>query len=166
MFAVPFDDIATIVNRSPDAARQLASRARRRVRGTSETPVPGLSRRREVVEAFLTALRAGDFEGLLMVLDPDLVVRADFGDGKRSESRGAAVWAKGAASYGHMARAVHPALVNGDVGLIMGARGRLSRALTFKFANGRIAEIEIIGDLKRVSELEVATVDERYPQGG
>jgi RNA polymerase sigma-70 factor (ECF subfamily) len=158
MFAVPFDDIATIVGRSPDAARQLASRARRRVRGASDTPAADLSRRREIVDAFLTALRAGDFEGLLAVLDPDLVVRADFGDGKRSESRGAAIWAKGAASYGHMARVVHPALVNGDVGLVMGVTGRLSRALTFKFANGKIAEIEIIGDPKRVGELEVSTI--------
>jgi ketosteroid isomerase-like protein len=158
LFAVPFDDIATIVGRSPDAARQLASRARRRVRGGSETSAADLSRRREVVDAFLTALRAGDFEGLLAVLDPDLVVRADFGDGKRSESRGAAAWAKGAASYGHMARVVQPALVNGDVGLVMVAGGRLSRALTFKLANGRIVEIEIIGDAKRVSELEVSTM--------
>jgi RNA polymerase sigma-70 factor (ECF subfamily) len=158
MFAVPFDDIATIVGRSPDAARQLASRARRRVRGPSETPAAALSHRREVVEAFLAALRAGDFEGLLAVLDPDLVVRADFGDGKRSESRGAAIWAKGAASYGHMARVVHPALVNGDVGLVMGASGRLSRALTFTFANGKIAGIEIIGDPNRVGELDVSPI--------
>ena len=157
MFAVPFDDIATILNRSPEAARQLASRARRRVRGTSETAAADLSQRREVIDRFLTALRAGDFEGLLAVLDPDLVVRADFGDGKCSETRGAAVWAKGAASYGHMARAVHPALVNGDVGLVMGSAARLSRALAFKFANGKIIEIEIIGDPKRVSELEVST---------
>ena len=155
IFAVPFDDIATIVGRSPDAARQLASRARRRVRA-SETRAADLASRREVVSAFLTALRAGDLEGLLAVLDPDLVVRADLGDGKRSESRGAAVWAKGAASYGHMARAVHPALVNGDIGLVLGANGRLSRALTFKFANGRIVEIDIIGDPKRVGDLEVS----------
>ena len=156
MCAVPFDDIASIIGRSSDAARQLASRARRRVRGAPETPAADLAGRREVVDAFLAALRAGDFEGLLAVLDPDLVVRADFGDGKRSESRGAAVWAKGAASYGHMARAVHQALVNGDVGLVLGANGRLSRALTFKFANGRIVEIDIIGDPKRVDELEVS----------
>jgi RNA polymerase sigma factor (sigma-70 family) len=159
MFAVPFGEIAPIVGRSPDAARQLASRARRRVRGASDTPAPDRSRQREVVDAFLTALRAGDFEGLLAVLDPDLVVRADFGDGKPTESRGAAVWAKGAAAYGHMARVVRPALVNDAVGLVMGARGRVSRALTFKFANGKITEIEIIGDPNRVSELEVLTND-------
>src|ERR671914_2265096 len=93
MFAVPFDQIAPIVDRSPAAARQLASRARRRVRGGG-TPGADLVRQREVVEAFIAALRAGDFEGLPAVLDPDLVVRADM-SGAQTEIRGAAVWAKG-----------------------------------------------------------------------
>jgi RNA polymerase sigma-70 factor (ECF subfamily) len=158
MFAVPFDEIGPIVGRSADAARQLASRARRRVRGGEAPPAPGRTRQREIVDAFLGALRAGDFEGLLAVLDPDLVVRADMA-GVVSEIRGAAAWAKGAVSYGHMARAVQPALVNGAIGLVMAPRGRLSRALTFKFANGRIVEIEVIGDPARLGELEVATVD-------
>ncbi len=103
MFAVPFEEIAPIVGRSAEATRQLASRARRRVRGGG-APDPDLVRQREVVEAFIAALRAGDFAGLLAVLDPDLVVRADMAAGAPTEIRGAAVWAKGAVAYGHLAR--------------------------------------------------------------
>jgi RNA polymerase sigma-70 factor (ECF subfamily) len=158
MFAVPFEEIGLIVGRSAEAARQLASRARRRVRGGAMEPAPDLVRQREVVDAFLAALRGGDFEGLLAVLDPDLVVRADM-PGAPGEIRGAAVWAKGAVAYGHMARAVRPALVNGAIGLVMAPRGRLSRALTFTIANGRIAAIEIIGNPARLDELDVAIGD-------
>ena len=158
MFAVPFEEIGPIVGRSPEAARQLASRARRRVRGGG-APDADLVRQREVVEAFISALRAGDFEGLLAVLDPDLVVRADMAAGAPTEIRGAAVWAKGAVSYGHMARLVRPALVNGAIGLVIAPRGRLSRALTFTIANGKITEIEVIGNPGRLGELDVSTVD-------
>ena len=157
MFDVPFEEIAPIVGRSAEAARQLASRARRRVRGGG-SPDPDVIRRREVVEAFIAALRAGDFEGLLAVLDPDLVVRADM-PGAPAEVRGAAIWAKGAVAYGHMARAVQPALVNGAIGLVLAPRGRLSRALTFTIANGKITEIEVIGDPARLGELDVSIVD-------
>ncbi len=160
MFAVPFEEIAPIVGRSAEATRQLASRARRRVRGGAAAPDPDLVRQREVVEAFLTALRGGDFEGLLAVLDPDLVVRTDMvPSGAPAEVRGAAVWAKGAVAYGHMARVVQPALVNGAIGLVMAPRGQLSRALTFTIANGRITEIEVIGDPARLGELDVSIVD-------
>jgi RNA polymerase sigma factor (sigma-70 family) len=158
MFAVPFEAIAPIVGRSPEAARQLASRARRRVRGGTAAPDPDLVRQREAVEAFLAALRGGDFEGLLAVLDPDLVVRADMA-GAPAEIRGAAVWAKGAVAYGHMARGVQPALINGAIGLVMAPRGRLSRALTFTIANGKITEIEVIGNPARLGELDVSIVD-------
>jgi RNA polymerase sigma-70 factor (ECF subfamily) len=157
MFAVPFEEIGPIVGRSAEAARQLASRARRRVRGGGETPHADLVRQREVVDAFLAALRAGDFEGLLAVLDPDLVVRADLAG--PTEVRGAAAWAKQAVAYGHLAKVVRPALVNGGVGLVMAAHGRLSRALTFKITNGRITEIEVIGDPSRLADLEVSSVD-------
>ena len=112
MFAVPFEEIAPIVGRSAEATRQLASRARRRVRGGAAAPDRDLVRQREVVEAFLAALRAGDFEGLLAVLDPDLVVRTDM-VGSPAEVRGAAAWAKRAVAYGHLARLVRPALVDG-----------------------------------------------------
>jgi RNA polymerase sigma-70 factor (ECF subfamily) len=157
MFAVPFEEIAPIVGRSPEAARQLASRARRRVRGGAEAG-PDLGRQREVVDAFLSALRGGDFEGLLAVLDPDLLVRADL-PGAPAEIRGAAVWAKGAVAYGHMARLTRLALVNGAIGLVMAPRGRLVRALTFKIVDGKIAEIEIIGDPARLGGLDLSIVD-------
>jgi RNA polymerase sigma factor (sigma-70 family) len=157
MFAVPFEEIAPIVGRSAEATRQLASRARRRVRGGADAPDLNLNRQREVVDAFLAALRAGDFEGLLAVLDPDLVVRADMP--ARSEIRGAAVWARGAVAYGHMAKGVQPALVNGAIGLVMAPHGSLSRALTFTIANGKITEIEVIGNPARLGDLEVSMAD-------
>ena len=159
MFAVPFEEIAPIVGRSEEATRQLASRARRRVRGGAAAPAADLVRQREVVDAFLAALRAGDFEGLLAVLDPDLVVRADMAAGAPTEIRGAAVWAKGAVAYGHMARLTQPALVDGAIGVVVAPQGRLSRALTFKIANGKITEIEVIGDPARLGELDVSIVD-------
>jgi RNA polymerase sigma factor (sigma-70 family) len=169
MFAMPFEEIAPIVGRSSEATRQLASRARRRVRGPSTSlgtgpsaalgPSRDLVRQREVVDAFVGALRAGDFQGLLAVLDPDLVVRADMPGAPPSETRGAAVWAKGAVAYGHLARLTRPALVNGAIGLVVAPQGRLVRALRFTIADGRITEIEIIGNPSRVAELEVSIVD-------
>jgi RNA polymerase sigma factor (sigma-70 family) len=161
MFAVPFEEIAPIIGRSATAVRQLASRARRRVRGGAAAPRRDLVRQRGVVEAFLAALRGGDFEGLLAVLDPDLVVRADMPgpSGAPSEIRGAAVWAKQAVAFGQMARLVRPALVNGAIGLVMAPRGRLVRALRFTIANGKISEIEVIGDPARLGELDVSIVD-------
>ncbi len=158
MFAVPFEEIAPIVGRSVTATRQLASRARRRVRGGAAAPDPDLVRQREVVEAFLAALRAGDFEGLLAVLDPDLVVRADM-SGAPTEIRGAAVWAKGAVAYGHLARLTRPALVNGAIGVVVAPRGRLVRALRFTIVNGKITEIEVIGNPARLGELDVSIVE-------
>jgi RNA polymerase sigma-70 factor (ECF subfamily) len=160
MFAVPFEEIAPIVGRSTEATRQLASRARRRVRGGADAAATDLVRQREVVDAFLTALRGGDFEGLLAVLDPDLVVRADgVRPGAPTEIRGAAVWAKGAVSYGQLAQLVRPALVDGAVGLVMAPGGRLTRALTFEIADGKITEIEVIGDRARLAELDVSSVE-------
>src|SRR5512145_1723245 len=158
MFAVPFEEIGPIVGRSAEAARQLASRARRRVRGGATSPDPDLVRQREVVEAFIAALRAGDFEGLLAVLDPDLVVRADMAAGAPTEIRGAAVWAKGAVAYGHLAQLTRPALVNGAIGVVMAPQGRLARALRFTIANGKITEIEVIGNPARLGELDVSLV--------
>jgi RNA polymerase sigma-70 factor (ECF subfamily) len=160
MFAVPFEEIAPIVGRSTEAARQLASRARRRVRGGG-APNPDLIRQREVVEAFVAALRAGDLEGLLAVLDPDLVVRADMPvrPGAPTEIRGAAVWAKGAVTYGQLAQRTQLALVNGAFGVVVAPRGRLVRALRFTIANGKITEIEVIADPARLGEVEVSIVD-------
>lgn len=162
MFAVSFEEIATIIGRSPMATRQLASRARRRVQGKASVPKPDLKQQRKVVDAFLTALRAGDFEGLVAVLDPDVVVHTDSGSGRPGwpkEIRGATNWAKGAITFSHMARFVQPALVNGSVGLILAPRGRLIRALDFRIENGKIVEVEVIGEADRLSQLELGVAE-------
>jgi RNA polymerase sigma-70 factor (ECF subfamily) len=161
MFAVPFEEIAPIVGRSAAAARQLASRARRQVRGAATAPKPDLVGQRQVVDAFLAALRGGDFEGLLAVLDPDLVVRADMPvrPGAPAEIRGAAVYAKQAVAFGHLARLARPALVNGAIGIVMAPRGRLLRALRVTIVNRKITEIEVIGNPARLGELDLSIVD-------
>src|SRR5262249_32224272 len=162
VFDLPFDEIAPIVDRTPDATRQLASRARRRVRAGETTSDSDLQSQRAVVDAFLAALRAGDFEGLLAVLDPDVVVRIDAGaPGAPREFRGAANWARGAtAAFARFAPLVQPALVNGSVGLVVAAGGKLSRALTFTFANGRIVTAEIITDRDQLQQLDLLVLDE------
>src|SRR5499433_1379716 len=145
VFDLPFEEIAPIVDRTPDAARQLASRARRRVRRGEITANSDLQSQRVVIDAFLAALRAGDFEGLLAVLDPDVVVRMDAAPGAPREFRGAENWARGAtAAFSPFARFVHPALVNGTAGLVFAPGSKLSRALTFTVTNGKITEVEII----------------------
>ena len=160
MFAVPFEEIAPIVGRSATAARQLASRARRRVRGGTAAREADRVRQREVVDAFLAALRGGDFEGLLAVLDPELVVRTDIAaPGAPSHVRGATVWAKQAVAFGHMARLARTALVDGTVGLVFAPRGRLLRALHFTIANRKITEIEVIGDPERLRRLDLSIVE-------
>ena len=161
MFALPFKEIAAIVGRSTTATRQLASRARRRVRSGAAAPDPDLIRQREVVGAFLAALRGGDFEGLLAVLDPDLVVRADVPapSGAPAEIRGAAVWAKQAIAFGQLARLARLALVNGAVGIVMAPRGRLFRVVRLTIANGKITQIEVIGDKARLGALDLSIVD-------
>lgn len=160
VFDLQFDEIAAIVDRTPDAARQLASRARRRVRGET-TSNSDLQSQRVVVDAFLAALRAGDFEGLLAVLDPDVVVRIDAAPGAPREFRGAANWARGAtAAFSRFARFVQPALVNGSVGLVFAPGGKLSRALSFTFADGRIARAEIITDSNRLQQLDLSVLDD------
>jgi RNA polymerase sigma-70 factor, ECF subfamily len=160
VFDLPFDEIAPIVDRTPDAARQLASRARRRVRGGKLTSNSDLQSQRVVVEAFLAALRAGDFEGLLAVLDPDVVVRMDAVRGTPREFRGAENWARGAtAAFSPFARFVHPAVVNGSVGLVFAPGGKLSRALSFTVANGKITAVEIITDRDRLKQLDLSVLD-------
>jgi len=160
MFAVPFEEIGSIVGRSPAAARQLASRARRRVQGAPTADADRTSQR-QVVEAFLTALRGGDFEGLLAVLDPDVVVRADQGTGvPPREVRGAQNWARGAIAFSRQIRSAQPALVDGSVGIILAPRGRLLRALRFTIEQGKIVEVDVIVNPERLRELEVAVLDE------
>ena len=122
--------------------------------------MPGLEQQRPVVEAFLAALRGGDLEGLLAVLDPDVVVRADiYPSGERRETRGAMAYAKGAVAYGHMAQLVRPALVDGRVGLVWAPKGRLVRVIRLTIANDKITEIEVIGDAARLAELELGVVE-------
>jgi len=163
VFDVSFDEIGSIIDRNPAAARQLASRARRRVRGEDAVATPDLKGQRVVVEAFLKALRAGDFEGLLAVLDPNVVVRLDAGAGAPGaprEIRGAENWARGAVAFSRLARFVQPALVNGNVGLVYAAGGRLSRALAFTITNGKIVHVEIIADAVRLAQLELSVLHE------
>lgn len=162
MFAVPFEEIAPVVGRSPEAARQLASRARRRVRGAVIREGSHLARQREVVDSFLTALRGGDFDGLLGILDPDILVRIDSfaaaPEGPR-EIRGARNWARGALAFSHAARFVRPVLVDGRVGLILAPRGHLLRVLRFTFAGGKISGADVIADPARLRELDLALVE-------
>jgi len=163
MFAVPFEEIAPIVDRSPTAARQLASRARRRVHGMggregeSVAPRSELTRQREVVDAFLAAARGGDFDALLAVLDPDVVLRSDRAarrPGVPAEVRGAAIVAEQAVRGG--ARAARPVLVNGAVGVIVAPRGRLLIVLDFTIRDGKIVAIDAIADPERLRQLDLA----------
>ena len=158
LFAVPFEEIGPIVGRTPEAARQLASRARRRVQGTPAVDGTELGRRREVIDAFLAALRGGDLEALLRVLDPDLVVRADVG-GTLREVRGAREWAKGAMGFARLLEFVQPALVDGSPGLVFAPGGKLARALRFSFgADGRIASFELVTEPARLAAIEVGVL--------
>jgi RNA polymerase sigma-70 factor (ECF subfamily) len=157
LFALPFEEIAGIVGRSPAAARQLASRARRRVQG-APAPDADLTRQRGLVEAFLAALRGGDLAALVAVLDPDVVVRADRTvappDGR--ETRGAADWARQAVQFSRAAQgAVVPALIDGEMGLALAPGGRVLRVLRFTIDGGRITEIDIVADPARLQQLEV-----------
>jgi RNA polymerase sigma-70 factor (ECF subfamily) len=167
LFAIPFDEIGSIVGRSPAAAKQLASRARRRVRGSPAPSDAGRARQREVVEAFLRATRAGDLEGLLAVLDPDAVIRIDAAAridappteaGMAREVRGASMWATQMLALSRGLRFVQPALINGSVGLVLAPRGKLSKVLTFTFANAKVTRVEVIGDPARLPELDIAVL--------
>jgi RNA polymerase sigma-70 factor (ECF subfamily) len=161
MFAVPFDEIAPIVGRSPAAARQLASRARRRVQRAGTVRDGDLTRQREVVDAFLAAARGGDFDALLALLDPDVVLRSDRAavpPGAATEVRGAAAVANRAAKGG--ARAAQPALVDGAVGVIVAPRGRLLMVLGFTITRGKIVEIDAIADPERLRRLDLAILND------
>lgn len=159
VFAVPFEEIAAIIDRTPDAARQLASRARRRVQARESNPSANLPEQRKVVDAFLKALQSGDFEGLVAVLDPDVVVHIDEAAGRPGgprEIRGARNWAQGAVAFSQMARFGEAALIDGSVGVVFAPDAKLSRVLRFKFADGKIVQADIIAEPARLSELELA----------
>jgi RNA polymerase sigma-70 factor (ECF subfamily) len=162
MFAMPFDEIAPIVDRTPAAARQLASRARRRVQGA---PVPDadLPRQREVVDAFFAAARDGDFEALVAVLDPDVVLRADVGTrgpGQSAVVHGAAEVASRALQFRRLAPFVRPALVNGVAGVVVAPHGRPQSVMSFTIRNGKVVEIDALADRERLADLVVSFLDE------
>jgi RNA polymerase sigma factor (sigma-70 family) len=162
LFDLSFDEIAPIVRRTPTAARQLASRARRQVRGAGTTPEADLAQQRGVVSNFLMALRNGDVEGLVAVLDPDLVVRIDksaLAAGAPSEVRGARNWAGQAIAFSRNVRFIQPALVDGAVGVVWAPKGRLLRALRFRIIDGRIAGIDVVADPERLYQLDLAVLE-------
>ena len=156
MFAVPFDEIASITERSPEAARQLASRARRRVRGHAPVPDADLAEQRRVVDAFSAAAREGDFEALVGVLDPDIVLREDGGAGASLVIRGARAVAERASSFAHLSPYAQPALVNGAVGAVVAPQGRPFALLAFTVTDGRIVEIDVLSDPARLGELDLS----------
>jgi RNA polymerase sigma factor (sigma-70 family) len=167
MFELPFEEIAPMVGRTPAAARQLASRARRRVKGADvPAPDPDLARQREVVDAFFSAARGGDFDALVAVLDPDVVLRLDSGARRPAASlmiRGAAAVARQAQSgLAAALRAAHlrPALVNGAAGVVVIVRGRPITVMGFTVADGKIAEIDAIADPERVRKIAAAALND------
>ncbi len=160
IFAVPFEEIAPIVDRSPEAARQLASRARRRVRAENTAPDVDVDAQREVVDAFLAASREGDFDRLVAVLDPDVVLRADFGPGRSREVRGAAAVAGQAKFYSQLELVMKPALVNGVVGVATMRDGRPFSVGAFTVKGGKIVEMDWLADAARLRELDLTILDD------
>jgi RNA polymerase sigma-70 factor (ECF subfamily) len=160
MFAVPFDEIAAIVERSPAAASLLASRARRRVQGAAPVSDTDLTRQRKVVDAFLAASRNGDFDALLAVLDPDVVLRADpaaVHAGASREVRGAQYVAD---TFSGRARAAQPALVNGAAGAVWAPPGRPRIVFSFAITQGKILEIDILADPERLRQLDLTILND------
>ncbi|HZO64822.1 MAG TPA: sigma-70 family RNA polymerase sigma factor [Kribbellaceae bacterium] len=160
MFGVPFDEIASIVGRSPAAARQLASRARRRVQGAPATDDPDAARQRQVVEAFLAASRSGEFEALLALLDPEVVLRADAAavmTGAVGEVRGAA---DVAGTFAGRARAARPALIDGTAGLVWSQGGVPRVVFDFTIVDGRIVAIDMVADADHLAQLDLAPLDD------
>lgn len=163
VFALPFDEIAPLVERSPMAARQLASRARRRVQRAAPVPDTDLAHSRAVVDAFLAAVREGDIAGLLAVLDPDVVARADYGvrpPGLPREARGARTVAKGAITFARGVQFARPVLVNGTVGVVAAPGGQPSAVMAFTVRQGKIVEIDILLDPARLRQLDFSMLNE------
>jgi RNA polymerase sigma-70 factor, ECF subfamily len=163
MFAVPFDQIAAIIGRSPNAARLLASRARRRVQAAAAAPDPDLARQRQVVDAFFAASREGDFDALVALLDPDVVVRADYGAlpvGGSRQVRGAPAVAEQALSFSRLIPLARPALVNGTAGIVVARNGRPVTIMGFTVKHGRITEIDILADPARLRQLDLTALND------
>jgi RNA polymerase sigma factor (sigma-70 family) len=166
MFAVSFEEIAPLVDRTPPAARQLASRARRRVQGAAPVPDASAADQREIVDAFLAAARDGDFEALLAVLDPDVVLRVDRGAlpsakipvDAGGEFRGAPAVVKQATRFARLAEFARPAMVNGTAGFVVAPHGRPVAVAGFTVAHGRIVEIDLLADPARLRELDLTVL--------
>jgi RNA polymerase sigma factor (sigma-70 family) len=162
MFALSFDEIGSIVERSPAAARQLASRARRRVQSARTIPDTDLTGQRQVVDAFFAAARGGDFDALVAVLDPDVVLRADWGTTRPGASRvvhGAKTVAKGALAFSQYAPFVQPALVNGVAGVVVAPQGQPFSVMAFTVVRGKIVEIDLLADPRRLRKLDLTVLD-------
>jgi RNA polymerase sigma factor (sigma-70 family) len=161
MFAVPFDEIGAILDRSSDAARQLASRGRRRIRGADTTPDADPAAQQEVVEAFLAAARDGDFDALVAVLDPDIVVREDTGSGALVEVRGAENVARRAMAVSQFGLVARPALINGAAGWVSLLDGEVYAIGALTLQNGRITTMDILLDPARLARLDLTAFDSR-----
>jgi RNA polymerase sigma factor (sigma-70 family) len=162
MFAVPYEQIAPMLERSPVATRQLASRARRRVQGRAPVPDPDLGRQRQVVDAFFAAARDGDFDGLVAVLDPDVVLRADGGAARGRPTvmlRGARAVAENSSAARKLARYVRPALVNGAAGAVVTINGQPFAVMGFTVADDRVVAIDILYDPDRLAGLDLTLPD-------
>jgi RNA polymerase sigma-70 factor (ECF subfamily) len=158
MFAVPFEEIAPMIGRSPVAARQLASRARRRVQGSAPVPDPDLPRQRAVVDAFFAAARDGDLDGLVALLDPDVVLRADGGAARTRPTvvlRGAGTVAGQAVTAQRLVPSVRPALINGTAGVVAVIAGRAFSVMAFTVTGGRIVAIDVLYDPERLAGLDL-----------
>ncbi|HXJ66559.1 MAG TPA: RNA polymerase sigma factor SigJ [Actinomycetota bacterium] len=163
MFAVPFDEIAPLVERTPEAARQLASRARRRVQGAPVTPDVDLAEQRRVVDAFFSAAHGGDFEALVEVLDPDVVLHSDGGALRPVATavlHGAREVASNAILFRRWAPYVRPAIVNGVAGAVAAPQGRPFSVLSFIVRGGRIVEIDVLADPERLSKLDLTVIED------
>jgi RNA polymerase sigma-70 factor, ECF subfamily len=158
VFAVPFDQIAPIVERSPEATRKLASRARRRIHDAAPNPDSDLAAQHAVVDAFFAAGRAGDFDRLIAVLDPDVSLRGDFGPGQVRSARGAAAVAGLARSYAAPEREARPAVINGAAGAVIFIAGNPTAVMGFVVRGGRIAAIDVLADPERIARIDVRAV--------
>jgi RNA polymerase sigma-70 factor (ECF subfamily) len=166
MFAVPFEDIAPMIERSPAAARQVASRARRRVRRQAPAPDPDLTQQRAVVDAFFAAAHDGDFDALIAVLDPDVVLRADGGTARTRPTvviRGAQAVAAQAVTGRRLARFVRPALINGTAGIVAVVGGRAFSVIGFTVRHGKIVAIDVLYDPDRLAGLDLTVLDDGRP---